>query len=182
VREALFNILAHHDWHESSGGLVCDDPLKGARVLDAFAGTGALGIEAISRGAFEALFLEKDRKALVALNANIEKMGISLACRVFTADATRPLIKQGLEPCSLIFLDPPYGKGLAEQALVAAAVLGLVGQGALIVLETAKKEAGNLPESARALLSRTYGDTTLHFYAWDDGFTSGQKVCEGQKD
>ena len=85
VREALFNLLLHHEWGE---GL--EEPLEGARVIDAFAGTGALGVEALSRGASESFFFEKDRKALITLYENIRTLGLSASAHVLPTDVTRP--------------------------------------------------------------------------------------------
>jgi len=109
VREALFNVLA--------GGY--GDPASGARVLDLFAGTGALGLEALSRGAATATFVESGRTALSLLRENIARCGAGETARVLPLDARRPGPNPGA-PHDLVFLDPPYGKGLGEAALGAA--------------------------------------------------------------
>ena len=108
VRESLFNVLA--------GGY--GDPVTGAHVLDIFAGTGALGLEALSRGAEAVSFIESGRKALSLLRQNIGLCRAEAACRVFAVDARKP----GVNPCAphdLVFLDPPYDKALGEAALTA---------------------------------------------------------------
>jgi len=110
LREALFNILVHG----------YGDPVTGARVLDLFAGTGALGIEAISRGAAYALFVDDGVEARALLRENVETLGLGGVTRIFRRDATKLGPAHPLEPFSLVFLDPPYGKGLAEKALASA--------------------------------------------------------------
>jgi 16S rRNA (guanine966-N2)-methyltransferase len=101
LREALFNILTH-----SYG-----DPVTGARVLDLFAGTGALGIEAISRGADYALFVDEGVEARALLRDNVESLGLGGVTRIFRRDASKLGPAHPLDPFSLVFLDPPYGKG-----------------------------------------------------------------------
>lgn len=156
VREALFNILAHHDW-----GDLCD-PLTDAIVLDAFAGTGALGIEAVSRGASFACFFEKDRKALRALHENIDHLKLRERTAILPTDIAKP--PKAHRPCSLIFLDPPYRKGLIPTALEALSAQGWLSPKAMLVCETAKNETRDMPEKCELLLEKTYGDTKLSFY------------------
>src|SRR3954464_11268490 len=108
LRQALFNILTHP----------YGDPITGARVLDLFAGTGALGLEAISRGAAFALFVDDGTEARALLRENVQTLGLAAVTRIFRRDATQLGPAHPLEPFSLIFLDPPYGKGLGEKALV----------------------------------------------------------------
>src|SRR5712675_1516120 len=110
LREALFNILVH----------AYGDPISGARVLDLFAGTGALGIEALSRGAAFALFVDDGAQARALLRENVATLGLGGVTRVFRRDATKLGPAHPIEPFSLAFLDPPYGHGLAEKALDAA--------------------------------------------------------------
>ena len=111
LRESLFNILAH----------AYGDPISGARVLDLFAGTGALGIEAISRGAAFALFVDDGAEARALLRDNVEALGLGGVTRIFRRDATKLGPVHPLEPFTLAFLDPPYRKGLAEKALASRA-------------------------------------------------------------
>jgi 16S rRNA (guanine966-N2)-methyltransferase len=148
AREALFNILAHGDFGDSS-------PLDSATVLDAFAGTGAFAFEALSRGAAAATLLDTDRAALAAAKANAQALKEVDAVTILPRDATKP----GAAPRAhtLIFLDPPYGKGLADAALAALAANGWIGSGALIIAEIGAKESLAPPEGFTALDERTYG-------------------------
>ena len=107
LRESLFNILVHAH----------GDPVTGARVLDLFAGTGALGLEAISRGAAFALFVDDGAEARALIRENVATLGLGGVTRIFRRDATKLGAAHPVEPFSLVFLDPPYGRGLAEQAL-----------------------------------------------------------------
>lgn len=150
VREALFNVLA--------GGY--GDPVTGAEVLDLFAGTGALGLEAASRGAARVSFIENGRKALAILRQNIALCRAEERCRVFAVDARRPGINPGA-PHDLVFLDPPYGKGLGEEALAAALDGGWISDAALIVWEDSA--AITPPEGLRLIEARRYGDTVIRF-------------------
>ena len=127
LREALFNILMH----------AYGDPVTGARVLDLFAGTGALGIEAISRGAAYALFVDDGVEARALLRNNTESLGLGGVTRIFRRDATKLGPAHPLEPFTLAFLDPPYGKGLAEKALASARDGGWLKPEALVVVEEA---------------------------------------------
>ena len=153
LREALFNILAH-----SYG-----DPVTGARVLDLYAGTGALGIEAISHGAAYALFVDQGVEARALLRDNIEALGLGGVTRIFRRDATRLGRAHPLEPFSLVFLDPPYGKGLAEKALVSAQAGGWLRPGALIVVEEAAGVGFKAPDGIKELERRKYDDTEFVF-------------------
>ncbi len=153
LREALFNILAH-----SYG-----DPVTGARVLDCFAGTGALGLEAISRGAAFALFVDEGVEARALLRANIETLGLGGVTRIFRRDATRLGPAHPLEPFALAFLDPPYGQGLAERALASARAGGWLTPGALVVVEEAADAGFAAPEGFVELERRRYDDTKFVF-------------------
>jgi 16S rRNA (guanine966-N2)-methyltransferase len=153
LREALFNILSH-----SYG-----DPVTGARVLDLFAGTGALGIEAISRGAAYALFVDEGVEARALLRDNIESLGLGGVTRIFRRDAAKLRLAHPLEPFSLAFLDPPYGRGFAEKALVAAREGGWLKPDALIVVEEAADAEFTAPEGFAELERRKYDDTEFVF-------------------
>ncbi|WP_439527011.1 16S rRNA (guanine(966)-N(2))-methyltransferase RsmD [Roseovarius mucosus] len=150
VREALFNVLA--------GGY--GDPVTGARVLDLFAGTGALGLEALSRGAQAVSFIESGRKAQSLLRQNIALCRAEEETRVFPLDARKPG-SNPMVPHDLVFLDPPYGKGLGEEALAAALEGGWISDGALIVWE--ESAAIIPPEGMRMIEERRYGDTMIRF-------------------
>ena len=153
LREALFNILAH----------AYGDPVSGARVLDLFAGTGALGIEAISRGATYVLFVDEGVEARALLRDNVEALGLGGVTRIFRRDATKLGPVHPLESFSLVFLDPPYGKGLAERALSAACAGGWLKPDALIVVEEAAGAAFKAPEGFTELERRQYDDTEFIF-------------------
>jgi 16S rRNA (guanine966-N2)-methyltransferase len=153
LREALFNILTH----------AYGDPVSGARVLDLFAGTGALGIEAISRGASYALFVDDGVEARALLRNNTESLGLGGVTRIFRRDATKLGPAHPLEPFSLVFLDPPYGKGLAEKALTSARDGGWLASGALIVVEEAADAGFTTPQGFEELERRQYDDTELIF-------------------
>lgn len=156
VREALFNIIAHHEWGDEIG-----DPLNNTIALDAFAGTGALGIEAISRGAASCIFFENDRKALNCLRENLAHMKLDEVTSIMPVDVTKVL--KASQAASLIFLDPPYHKGLIEKAVNALHAQGWIAPHALLVCETAKDEKLALPQCAE-LLTRNYGDTMIWFF------------------
>nr|WP_314072362.1 16S rRNA (guanine(966)-N(2))-methyltransferase RsmD [uncultured Roseococcus sp.] len=150
ARQALFDMLWHAPW---AGRELVD----GAMVLDAFAGTGALGLEALSRGAARAAFLEKDRAALAALRANIANCGATEA-QVIAGDATKP--SRPLQAASLVFLDPPYGSGLLTAAIEALDAAGWFAPGALLCTELAAKEA--VPETRfETIEDRTHGKARL---------------------
>ncbi len=151
LREALFNILMH----------AYGDPVAGARVLDLFAGTGALGIEAVSRGAAYALFVDDGVAARALLRDNTETLGLGGVTRIFRRDATKLGPAHPLEPFSLVFLDPPYGKGLAEKALVSAREGGWLKPEALIVVEEAADAGFTAPDGFEELERRDYDDTQL---------------------
>ena len=152
VRQALFDMLWHAAW---GGRMAVQDQL----VLDAFAGTGALGLEALSRGADHCTFIEKDRGALAVLRANIAACREDPRSAVLAADATRP--PRAHVPCGLVFLDPPYGKELVPRALAALQAAGWIAPGALIVAETAAGEALLLP-GFEPLATRSHGAATVH--------------------
>jgi 16S rRNA (guanine966-N2)-methyltransferase len=155
AREALFNILSHG--RLAASGL----PFAGAVVLDAFAGTGALGLEALSRGAAEAVFIERDHDALAALRRNIETLGETTHTRIMPGDATRP--PRGTAACAVAFLDPPYRSGLAGPALTALAAAGWLTPEALVVIETAAGEEFPPGEGFTLLDERVYGAARLVF-------------------
>jgi len=153
LRESVFNILTH----------AYDDPVAGARVLDLFAGTGALGIEAVSRGAAFTLFVDNGAEARALLRNNVEALGLGGVTKVYRRDATKLGPAYPVEPFALVFLDPPYGKGLAEQALAALRDGGWLVPGALLVLEEAKAAQVVAPEGFRELERRAYDDTEFVF-------------------
>jgi 16S rRNA (guanine966-N2)-methyltransferase len=149
VREAIFNLLIN-------GGH--GNPVAGARVLDLFAGTGALGLEALSRGAAEVCFVDDGAKALALIRANVAKMRVEGETRVLRQDATRLGANAGA-PFGVAFLDPPYGKGLGETALVAMRRGGWLTPGAMVVWE--EGEVPVVPEGFAMVDQRKYGDTVV---------------------
>jgi 16S rRNA (guanine966-N2)-methyltransferase len=161
VRQALFDMLLHAPW----GGR---DAIEGAHVLDVFAGTGALGLEALSRGAAFATFIEQDRAALAALRANIATLRAADRTAVLAGDA---LATKGLAaapsttlsgaPCALVFLDPPYGADLVPRALAHLTAGGWIAPGALIVAETARDEP---PLHADPLAERVHGAARINVW------------------
>jgi 16S rRNA (guanine966-N2)-methyltransferase len=153
AREALFNILAH----------AYGDPVTGARVLDLFAGTGALGIEALSRGGAFALFVDEGIEARAILRQNVEALGLGGVTRIFRRDAAELGPAHPVQPFDLVFADPPYGKGLAEKALASARAGGWLKPQALIVAEEAADAGFAAPEGFAELERRKYDDTEFVF-------------------
>ncbi len=160
ARQAVFNILEHAPW--SPG-------LEGARAIDLFAGSGAMGLEALSRGAAACLFVETARPALGVLRRNVETLGIGARARVLAQDATklgpRPVVD---DPFDLAFLDPPYGKELGEAAVAALQEGGWMAEDGLIVLERSEGEgAPDLP-GWEVLDERRYGAARVWFLRLKD--------------
>jgi 16S rRNA (guanine966-N2)-methyltransferase len=153
LREAIFNILIH----------AYDDPVQDARVLDLFAGTGALGIEAISRGAKFTLFVDNGAEARALMRDNVEALGLGGVTKVYRRDATDLGPAHPMEPFSLVFLDPPYAQGLADKALVSLRDGGWLTPTALVVVEEAKAVAFKAAEGFTELERRTYDDTEFVF-------------------
>jgi 16S rRNA (guanine966-N2)-methyltransferase len=151
TREALFNILAHR----------FAEKLEGARVLDLFAGTGALGIEALSRGAAFALFIEESVEGRGLIRGNVEALGLTGRSKIFRRDATDLGEVGTMQPFGLLFADPPYGKGLGEKALQSARSGGWLLPRALCVVEESAS-AGFAPGAGFAPIDeRSYGDTVI---------------------
>jgi 16S rRNA (guanine966-N2)-methyltransferase len=153
LREALFNILTH-----SYG-----DPIPNARVIDLFAGTGALACEALSRGARFALLVDDSAEARAVIRANVESLGLGGVTRLFRRDARKLGQAPPGEPYRIAFLDPPYGKGFAEPALIALRDSGWLEDKALVIVEEAAEAAIKIPDGFEILERRTYGDTQVLF-------------------
>ena len=160
VREAMFNMLAH-------GAAAID--LDGVHVLDLFAGTGALGLEALSRGAAQCLFVDDGAEARGLIRDNVEAFGLTGVTKVFRRDATALGEAGKYGPYQLVFADPPYGKGLGERALASALAGGWLAPDATIVLEERRDAAITLPAGLVLLDQRTWGETQAVFAR----FTSG---------
>lgn len=151
LREALFNVLAH----------AYDDAVEDAVVLDLFAGTGALGFEALSRGAARAIFVDEGRQAGALIREGIAALGCETRARLIQRDATR--LGPAPDAASLVFCDPPYRKGLAPAALAAAAAGGWLSPGALVLVEEAAEAGPVLPPGFAELEQRRYGETAVTF-------------------
>ena len=157
IREALFNLLAHNPWR--------DEPLpRNATVVDGFAGTGALGLEALSRGAAHVTFLENDPAALDLLRHNAALFDAADRIAILNCDATRP--GRSRRACDLALLDPPYGGGLAGRALTALGRGRWLKPGALAVVELAAKEPFEPPPDFDSIDQRRYGATRLVILRW----------------
>src|SRR5712671_3261779 len=153
LRESLFNILAHG----------YDDAIAGARVLDLFAGTGALGLEAMSRGAAFALFIDDGAEARALIRQNVEALGLGGITRIFRRDATRLGAVHPNEPFGLVFLDPPYRKGLAEKSLASLRDGGWLAPEALVIVEEAADTRFAAPDGFVETERRHYDDTEFTF-------------------
>src|SRR4051812_31387277 len=158
LREALFNILVHG----------YGDPITGARVLDLFAGTGALGLEAMSRGAAFALFIDDAAEARALLRENVAALGLGGVVRIFRRDAAGLGADDSIAPFSLAFLDPPYGQGLAEKALTAARGSGWFAPDALVIVEEASDVGFKSPPGFEEIERRRYDDTEFIFLRRSD--------------
>jgi 16S rRNA (guanine966-N2)-methyltransferase len=153
LRESVFNILIH----------AYDDPIQDARVLDLFAGTGALGIEAISRGAAFALFVDNGAEARALLRNNVEALGLGGVTKVYRRDATSLGPAHPMERFSLVFLDPPYRLKLPEKALASLRDGGWLTSRALLVVEEATAAEFAAPAGFAELERRVYDDTEFVF-------------------
>lgn len=153
TREAVFNMLAHR----------FGDRLEGARVLDLFAGTGALGIEALSRGAAYCVFIEESAEGRGLVRTNVEAFGLTGRTKIFRRDATGLGDAGTLGPFGLVFADPPYGKGLGERALQSARAGGWLAPGALCVVEETASVAFAPGPEFTVLEERSYGETIIRF-------------------
>ncbi len=153
AREAVFNVLAHR----------FGDSLDGARVLDLFAGTGALGIEALSRGASYCVFIEESAEGRGLIRTNVESFGLTGRTKIFRRDATGLGEAGTMAPFGLVFADPPYGKGLGELALRSARAGGWLAPGALCVVEETASVAFEPGPGFTVLDERSYGETVVRF-------------------
>lgn len=154
LRESIFDILAHRH----------ADLLEGARVVDLFAGSGALGVEAISRGASFALFVDNGAEARALLRGNVEALALGGVTRIWRADATQLGRAPAGPPFDIAFLDPPYGLNLASPALASLASGRWLSQKALVVVEETVKAEITAPPGLALVDERAYGDTKLVFF------------------
>ena len=156
AREGIFNILAHSiDW----------DGFEGQTVLDVFAGTGALGLEAMSRGAEQGVFIDNDPTSLKCLQQNAATLGEARNVILLKLDATRlaPPPRVANAPIGLVFLDPPYGTKLADQALLGLCHKGWLAAGGLVVVEIGKDDEITLPREFERIDERNYGAAQVLF-------------------
>jgi 16S rRNA (guanine966-N2)-methyltransferase len=158
LRESIFNILAH-----AYGNAVAD-----TRVLDLFAGTGALGLEALSRGAKFVLFVDEGAEARGLIRANVEALSLTGVTKIFRRDAAKMDEIGALAPFDFVFCDPPYGKGLAEKSLASLREGKWLVPGSLLVVEEAAKSAFKTPEGFAELERRKYGDSEIIIARLDD--------------
>jgi 16S rRNA (guanine966-N2)-methyltransferase len=163
LRETIFNVLAH----------AYDDPVTGTRVLDLFAGTGAMGLEALSRGAAFALFVDDGAQARGIIRENIDALGLGGSTRLFRRDAARLGAAGPIPPFSLVFCDPPYGRDLAPRALASAAEGGWLVPGALVVVEETQGTTVVLPDGFSEIERRDYGETHVVFARFGSEQKSG---------
>jgi 16S rRNA (guanine966-N2)-methyltransferase len=169
VREALFSMLgARGALRGGEDGDEDDDGGRGARVLDLYAGTGALGLEALSRGASAVVFVERSREALAALQANVAALGVQGRVKVVAGAVERAGRALALAdgPFDLVFADPPYAdvkSGVAVRAILALAVPRMTA-GGLLVLEHASRDPAPGIDGLTGGEGRAYGDTTVTFY------------------
>ncbi len=163
TREALFNILCQGklDWRPNRRAGGEGNPLTGARALDAFAGTGALGLEALSRGAGFVTFLENQAAALNACRRNIDALDEAVRAELLRGDVLRP--PKAVAPCELVLMDPPYNQDLAPPALAALQRAGWLAPGALATVELMAKEPFTPPAGFETLDERKYGKARLVF-------------------
>jgi len=152
VREALFNVLSHG---------TPEVAFEQVRVLDLFAGSGALGLEALSRGARYCLFIEDDANARGTIRRNVEAMGLTGATKIWRRDATRLGPVGTMTPFDLVFCDPPYGKAMGARSLLAAIEGGWLASDAVVVLEERAGEPPNWPPDLTEIDRRRYGDTEI---------------------
>jgi len=159
TRESIFNILKHAEWSPD---------LDGAIVADIFAGSGALGLEAVSRGAEFCLFVETEPKARAAIRANIDKMGLADDTRLHRYDATKLKVAPGnlRGKFTHIFMDPPYNKGLWKPVLSRLKQQDLLAEGGVIILEESR-EAEIDPRGFEILADKTWGAARVLFLALD---------------
>jgi 16S rRNA (guanine966-N2)-methyltransferase len=157
LRETIFDILIHR----------FGDPVSGARVLDLFAGTGALGLEALSRGASYCLFVEEGVEGRGLIRANVDALRLTGRTKIFRRDATRLGPWSPNPPFDLLFADPPYGKGLGEAALASAAAGGWLWQGALCVVEESASAPFATPANFTLEHEREAGDSMIRFLSYD---------------
>lgn len=159
VREAIFNILAH-----GAAGV----QMEGVRVLDLFAGTGALGLEALSRGARFCQFVDERVEARGIIRRNADVLGVTGLCKIWRRDATRLGSSAPQPPFDLVFIDPPYGRGFGEAALASLVEGRWLAANAMVVLEESARAKISVPDKLEVADERLYGDTKVMFLRYRD--------------
>lgn len=157
TRESLFNILTHS----------YSDHLDDGRVLELFAGTGAVGVEALSRGAEYVLFVETSIEGRGLLRQNIDNFALQGCTRVFRRDATKLGPRGTIEKFDILFADPPYSMGLGEKAIIATADFDWLNDGAVVILEEHNDVKPNLDGRFKLQDSRSFGETMMWFYIYN---------------
>lgn len=161
TREAMFNILERGKLPWPAERAESGNPLVDTWVLDAFAGTGALGLEAVSRGAAHVTFMENQAAAVAACRDNIQALGEQSRCEIVPYDVLRP--PRAPRPCDLVLMDPPYGQGLAAPAIEALRAAGWIVPGTLVIIELMTKEDFAVPSGFATVDTRKYGKARLEF-------------------
>lgn len=158
VRQAVFNILAHNDFGNGFA-------LEGARVIDLFAGTGAMGIEALSRGASFCLFVDDSAESRALIRENVEALGLTGTTKIWRRDATNlgPMAAGAGGPFDFVILDPPYRKDLIAPALASLREGGWLSERAVLIVETAEDEPQPVTEGFTVIDERAYGETRVAF-------------------
>ena len=156
VRESVFNILEHRDWGESGLSV-----LTNAHVLDAFCGTGALGLEALSRGAYHTTFMDISRDSIDSCRTNVGMLNEYNAATILRGDCLKPV--RPSEACNLVFLDPPYKERIAMSSLEALAANGWIANKGICVIETRANQPLETPSQFENLDQRKYGAARLNF-------------------
>ena len=154
TREAIFNIISHGAFgHEDS------NPLIGKRVMDLYCGSGAFGLEALSRGASHVTFVDKNRESLALAQHNAERMNEGQNVLLLRADATQ--LSAAREPCSLIFLDPPYLSGLIVPTLLSLVATGWAKKNSILIVEHSPQEQVSFPDTLTKFDERKYGNSMV---------------------
>ena len=164
VRESVFNILEHRDWGRAGTSVV-----NGARILDGFCGTGALGLEALSRGGAHVTFMDNKRSALSICRRNVDTLGEGAAADILQGDCLKPV--GAAEPCGLVLLDPPYKTGLTCTALSALRDAGWLKPDAICAIESEAGVDPKLPEGFEILDIRKYGATRVQFLRYRNSYS-----------
>lgn len=155
IRESVFNILA--------------DSVEGTRVLDLFAGSGSLGIEALSRGAGRVQFVDSSGRSVDMIDRNVKKLGVSEDCRVTRLDSLDFIRTWHGEPFDIVFIDPPFLSGLTDDVLAALSASRVLSPNAIVVCRTHWRENPAIPEAFSEVKRRKFGESVVRFLRADGG-------------